>query len=55
MKGEGIVKIYESPKIEINTFAASDVVTVSTLIYVNTPPAENDKMTVTYADLWEKQ
>lgn len=49
------MKKYISPEITLQSFETADVITVSNLILVITPPAENDKMTVTYEDLWEKQ
>ena len=49
------MKKYISPEMSVQQFETADVITVSNLIFANTPPAENDKMTVTYEDLWEKQ
>lgn len=49
------MKKYISPEMSVQQFETADVITVSNLILVITPPAENEQMTVTYADLWEKQ
>ena len=49
------MKKYISPEMSVQHFETADVITVSNLILVITPPAENTNMTVTYEDLWNNQ
>ena len=47
------MKTYECPSMTVEIFETSDVITASVLILSTGAPAENERMTVTYNELWK--